>query len=59
MRIFYAELDVGSNASMLIGNNNCLVRPIRQEYIFSIKGIKIHFQFVCVNKGIFRVRAFP
>ena len=59
MKISHAELDVGSDSSMLLGNNSRLVCPIRQEDFFPIKCIKSHFQFVCVNKGIVGVRYLP
>ena len=56
---FYAELDMDSYDSMLIGKNTHLVFPIRQEEFLPIKGIKRHFQFVCFNKGSVGVRDFP
>ena len=31
MKFIYAELDVGSTASSLVGNNICLVRPVIRE----------------------------
>ena len=56
MIFFYVELDVGSDASMLIENITHLVRLIKHDYFFSIQDIQSHFQFLCVNLGILGVR---
>ena len=41
IKIFYAELSVGGDASMLIRNNNRLVRPIRQEDFCQLRASRV------------------
>ena len=41
IKILYAELDVGSDASTLIGNNDRLVRPIRQEDFSQLRASRV------------------
>ena len=41
IKILYAELDVGSDASMFIGNNDRLVRPIRQEDFSQLRASRV------------------
>ena len=59
MKFLYTELYVGSTDSSLVGNNKCLVRPVIQEYLFSINIINSHLQIVCVGSGLVRMLVFP
>ena len=52
MNFLYVELDVGSNASMLIGNNTRLVRSIRQDYFFQLRASRVIFSVYVLIKEL-------